>query len=63
VEVLVQVPGEANVAQISALLDLAFAPDTFAWLLDRDGRWESNKGADHLQEMLIEQQRHSRSVG
>jgi polyphosphate kinase len=63
VEVLVQVPSEDNVAQISALLDLAFAPDTFAWLLDSHGAWESNNGPDHLQEMLIEQQRRPRSVG
>jgi polyphosphate kinase len=63
VEVLVQVPSEDNVAQISALLDLAFAPDTFAWLLDSHGTWESNKGPDHLQEMLIEHQRRPRSVG
>jgi polyphosphate kinase len=63
VEVLVQVPSEDNVAQISALLDLAFAPDTFAWLLDSHGTWESNNGPDHLQEMLIEQQRRPRSVG
>jgi polyphosphate kinase len=63
VEVLVQVPGEDNVAQISGLLDLAFAPATFAWLLASDGTWESNNGADHLQEMLIERQRRPRSVG
>ncbi len=63
VEVLVQVPGEDNVAQISALLDLAFAPTTFAWLLDSDGRWAGNDAPDHLQEVLIEQQRRRRSSG
>jgi polyphosphate kinase len=63
VEVLVQVPSEDNAAQISSLLDLAFAPSTFAWLLASDGRWASNDGTDHLQEMLIEQQRRPRSVG
>jgi polyphosphate kinase len=63
VEVLVQVPSVENVAQISSLLDLAFAPTTFAWLLDSGGRWASNGGADHLQEMLIEHQRRPRSVG
>jgi polyphosphate kinase len=63
VEVLVQVPSEDNVAQISGLLDLAFAPTTAAWLLDSTGRWAANGGTDHLQEMLIEQQRHRRSVG
>jgi polyphosphate kinase len=63
VEVLVQVPSEGNVAQIAAILDVAFSPTTSAWLLDSDGRWASNDAPDHLQEMLIEQQRHSRSVG
>jgi polyphosphate kinase len=63
VEVLVQVPSEGNVAQISALLDLAFSSDTNAWLLDSHGHWASNNAADHLQEMLIEQQRRRRSVG
>jgi hypothetical protein len=63
VEVLVQVPSEGNVAQISALLDLAFSPTTFAWLLDSDGHWTSNNAPDHLQEMLIEQQRRHRAVG
>jgi polyphosphate kinase len=63
VEVLVQVPSEGNVAQISSLLDLAFAETTFAWLLDSDGHWASNNGPDHLQEMMIEQQRRRRSVG
>jgi polyphosphate kinase len=63
VEVLVQVPSEGNVAQISALLDLAFSPDTMAWLLDSHGHWSSNNARDHLQEMLIEQQHRRRSVG
>jgi polyphosphate kinase len=63
VEVLVQVPSEGNVAQISGLLDLAFSPTTFAWLLDRDGRWAANDAPDHLQETLIEQQRRRRTTG
>jgi polyphosphate kinase len=62
VEVLVQLPGEENVAQVSRLLDLAFAPETFAWLLGPDGEWAGNGGTDHLQEMLIEQQRRPRAV-
>ena len=63
VEVLVQLPGEANVAQVSSLLDLAFAPTTYAWLLRSDGEWVANDGRDHLQELLIEQQRRRREVG
>jgi polyphosphate kinase len=62
VEVLVQLPGEANVAQVSATLDLAFAPTTYAWLLGRDGEWTANDGRDHLQEVLIEHQRRPRIV-
>ncbi len=62
VEVLVQLPGEANVAQVSSLLDLAFAPTTYAWLLRSDGEWVANDGRDHLQEVLIEQQRRRREA-
>jgi polyphosphate kinase len=62
VEVLVQLPGEENVAQVSALLDLAFASTTYAWLLGSDGEWTANDGSDHLQEVLIEQQRRPRVV-
>jgi polyphosphate kinase len=62
VEVLVQLPGEANVDQVSSLLDLAFAPTTFAWLLRSDGEWVANNGRDHLQEVLIEQQRRRREA-
>jgi polyphosphate kinase len=62
VEVLVQLPGEANVVQVSQLLDLAFAPTTYAWLLTSDGEWVANDGSDHLQEVLIEQQRRRREA-
>ena len=62
VEVLVQLPGEANVVQVSSLLDLAFAPTTYAWLLRSDGEWVANDGRDHLQEVLIEQQRRRREA-
>ncbi len=62
VEVLVQLPGDDNVAQVSALLDLAFAPTTYAWILGSDGEWAANDGRDHLQEVLVEQQRSRRTV-
>ncbi len=62
VEVLVRLPGEANVAAIARLLDLAFDADTSAWLLGADGRWTRNQGAVHLQEALIEGQRRRRSA-
>ena len=44
VEVLVRVPGEDNVAEIGALLDLAFDDNTSAWLLDTHGEWHRNDG-------------------
>jgi polyphosphate kinase len=62
VEVLVQVPSEDNVAQVGDLLDLAFAPTTYAWELGPDGTWTPNDGTDHLQEVLIERQRRPRVV-
>jgi polyphosphate kinase len=62
VEVLVQLPSEENVAQVSSLLDLAFAPTTYAWRLQDDGEWVMNDGANHLQEVLIERQRRPRLV-
>jgi polyphosphate kinase len=42
---------------VARLLDLAFDPDTHAWLLHRDGSWQQNDGKVHLQESLIESQR------
>jgi polyphosphate kinase len=62
VEVLVRLPGEENVAAIARLLDLAFDPDTNAWVLGSDGEWRSNDGAVHLQEALIEGQRRRRTA-
>jgi polyphosphate kinase len=62
VEVLVQVPSEDNCAQVSSLLDLAFAPTTYAWELGPDGEWSPNGAANHLQETLIERQRRPRIV-
>jgi polyphosphate kinase len=60
VEVLVRLPGEANVEAINGLLDLAFDPDTSAWELDATGAWTRNAGTVHLQEALIEGQRRRR---
>jgi polyphosphate kinase len=63
VAVLVQVPSTENVAQVADLLDLAFAPTTYAWELGPDGDWAPNQGTDQLQEVLIERQRRPRVVG
>ena len=57
VEVLVRVPGAPEVAEIDALLDLAFDPATDAWELQPDGSWERRRGDVHLQEARIERQR------
>jgi len=62
VEVLVQVPSEENVAQVGSLLDLAFAPTTYAWELGPEGDWTPNEADQHLQETLIERQRRPRIV-
>ncbi len=61
VEVLVKVPGEDNVGEIGALLELAFDENTAAWALDIKGDWHRNDGEVHLQEALIERQRKRRS--
>ena len=57
VEVLVKLPGEAEIADVGALLDLAFDPETSAWELASDGRWFRTEGSRHLQEACIERQR------
>ena len=57
VEVLVRVPGSENLEEIRGLLDLAFAEETSAWLLDSAGEWRRNSGSVHLQEELIQRQR------
>jgi len=56
VEVLVRLPSEETREEVRALLDLAFAPDTSAWELHRDGRWVRNDGRVDLQESLIRAQ-------
>lgn len=60
VEVLVRLPGEESLAEIDRVLDIAFDPETDAWLLDSDGTWTRNHGPVHLQEKLIEGQRRRR---
>ena len=61
VEVLVRLPGEANIESIAGLLDLAFDANTSAWDLDSHGTWTRNEGGVHLQEALIERQRRRRT--
>lgn len=60
VEVLVRLPGVRKVAEVGALLDLAFDADTSAWELDQHGEWTLNGGSVHLQEALIARQRRRR---
>jgi polyphosphate kinase len=60
VEVLVRIPTAENVAEIGALLDQAFAPETDAWVLGQDGDWARHRGEVQLQEALIEAQRKRR---
>ncbi|MBZ5734875.1 RNA degradosome polyphosphate kinase [Nocardioides sp. TRM66260-LWL] len=62
VEVLVRLPGESTRGPVRELLDLAFAPDTSAWLLDAEGSWSRNGGEVDLQAALIERQRSRRSA-
>jgi polyphosphate kinase len=61
VEVLVRLPTAEDTADVEALLDLAFDPDTAAWELDGDGIWKRNSGGVHLQETLIERHRRRRT--
>ena len=61
VEVLVRLPDPSSRAEVGALLDLAFDPDTSAWVLDAEGTWTRNGGSRHLQEELIERQRRRRT--
>ena len=66
VEVLVNLPGRAQVDQVGELLDLAFDPGTSAWELEADGSWSRPMpaaGDAHLvdlQQSLIEQHHRSR---
>ena len=63
VEVLVRLPKPTdgtdtdNIADLSGFLDMAFAEDTAAWILEPDGNWSRNHGAVDLQAYLIERQR------
>ncbi len=61
VEVLVRLPTPALIERVGSGLDLAFDDDTGAWLLGSDGTWTHNGRSTHLQETLIERQRHRRS--
>ncbi|MFZ2502182.1 MAG: RNA degradosome polyphosphate kinase [Nocardioides sp.] len=62
VEALVRLPVAANVAAVDALLELAFAENTQAWILGSDGLWEHNGGEIHLQETLISRQKRRRAA-
>lgn len=60
VEVLVRLPGDAAIKQVTTLLDLAFDPHVSAWELAAEGTWTRNSSPDDepmgdLQEMLIVQ--------
>ncbi|WP_127479621.1 RNA degradosome polyphosphate kinase [Nocardioides pantholopis] len=63
VEVLVRLPGAESIESIRRLLDLAFAPDTDAWVLGPDATWTRNGGRTHLQEALIAAHRARRTPG
>ena len=60
VEVLVRLRDADSLADVRALLDLAFDDGTDAWELRSDGSWERNDGDVHLQEAMIERQRRRR---
>ena len=57
IEVLVRLPNPDNVAEVSALLEQAFAPETDSWILGPEGEWTRHPGPVHLQEAQIEAQR------
>ena len=61
VEVLVRLPSVEIIERVGSGLDLAFDAETGAWVLGHDGRWTHNGQQVHLQETLIERQRHRRS--
>ena len=65
VEVLVKLPSEAEVGEVTTLLDLAFDPATAAWELSHDGTWARTRTPDgstrtDLQESLIQRHRRRR---
>jgi len=63
VEVLVRLPEAPLVAEVGEMLDLAFAPETFAWELHSNGDWARNGGTSSYQERLIERHRRRRTGG
>jgi polyphosphate kinase len=63
VEVLVRLPETQLVDEVNEMLDLAFAPDTFAWELKSDGDWVQNAGRTSYQDTLIERHRRRRTGG
>ncbi len=60
VEVLVKLPSDAEVSQVSELLDLAFDPETVAWELSADGTWRQGDGTRDFQESLVQRHRRRR---
>ncbi len=65
VEVLVKLPSQAEVGEVSDLLDLAFDEHTAGWELDSDGNWTQAASPDgkplrNLQEQLIATHRRRR---
>ena len=61
VEVLVKLPSPELIERVGSGLDLAFDAETGAWMLGSDGVWTHNGKKTHLQETLIQRQRHRRS--
>ena len=68
VECLVELPGEAQIDEVSRLLDIAFDDGTASWWLTRSGTWERHHldadGAPlrDLQETLVAQNRRRRTT-
>jgi len=60
VEVLVPMPTPELIEDVGSMLDLAFDPDTQAWILGSDGAWVRNSGTVDMQAALIERQRRRR---
>jgi polyphosphate kinase len=60
IEVLVKLPSFELIERVGSMLDLAFAADTGAWVLDADGGWTHNSQSGHLQATLIAQQQRRR---
>jgi polyphosphate kinase len=53
VEVLCQVSDAGARESLRAMLDLAFAPDTAAWVQQPDGGWERSGGTRDYQDLLM----------